>query len=347
MKIDEKVIKILDKAHGGQSPGREDCASLLAFDENSPEAYAMRSAASYIIRSRNDNSAIILGQIGLEMTPCPGKCSFCAFGEDHTTFKKERISEESFISKLGDFCRHDDLYGLYLMCMHEYDLDFLLEKIRLTKKLITGSTQILVNVGDSDKEAFQAMKEAGATAVYHVCRLGEGSVTALDPQVRKQTMQNALDAGLQLLSCLEPVGPEHTIEEIVDNLFIGIDKGCTQYAVMRRVAVPGTPLAKYGQISNLRLAQLVAVVALATFSMPTMNYMGVHEPTEIGYVSGANIATAETGVNPRDNIADTSGNRGMDMTACRKILLDCGFDYLRRGNEEKIPLNLEYVLQHS
>lgn len=143
-------------------------------------------------------------------------------------------------------------------------------------------------------------------------------------------MQNALDAGLRIFSCLEPVGPEHTVEEIVENMFIGIDLGCTQHAVMRRVAVPGTPLARYGQISNLRLGQMVAVVALATFSMPTMTYMGVHEPTEIAYVSGANVVTAETGVNPRDHMAETSANRGLDMDICRFLRHDGRHGHLSR-----------------
>jgi biotin synthase len=346
-KVDRRVADILDKAYGGGSPGEKDCAHLLSFDEGSPEAYATRSAASQIVRAGNDNSAVILGQIGLEMAPCPGNCGFCSFGRDHTAFEKHRIDDETFASKLTDFCKDDDLYGLYLMCMHEYDLDFYLEKIRLAKKMVRGSTQLLSNVGDTSLDAFKEMKKAGVTGVYHVCRIGEGRVTSLDPETRMKTMQNAMDAGLQIFSCLEPVGPEHTIEEIVENMFIGIRQGCTQHAAMRRVPVPGTPLAKYGQISNLRLAHLVAVVALATFSMPSMTYMGVHEPTEIGYVSGANVITAETGVNPRDRVAETSSGRGMDMTACRRMLLDCGFQYIRRGNEEKIPLNLSYVLERS
>ncbi|MDR1487565.1 MAG: hypothetical protein LBT62_06200 [Deltaproteobacteria bacterium] len=341
--IDKRVRDILERAYGGLSPDRDACAHLLSFDESSLEAYAVRSAASYIVRGRNDNSAIILGQIGLEMAPCPGNCGFCAFGKDHAQMRPSRISDEEFAAKVIDFCRDDDLYGLYLMGMHDYDLDFFLGKVRLAKKLMSGSTQILSNIGDSEVEAFAAMKQAGVSAIYHVCRLREGSVTDLDPKVRVKTMYNALEAGLQVFSCLEPVGPEHTIEELLDNLFIGIELGCTQHAVMRRVAVPGTPLAKYGQISNLRLGHLVAVVALATFSMPTMKYIGVHEPTEIGYVSGANVVTAETGVNPRDHIAETSDNRGMDMTACRKMILNCGFSHIRRGNEDKIPINLDYV----
>ena len=64
-----------------------------------------------------------------------------------------RISEEDFVSRLTD--KDDDLYGLYLTCMHEYDLEFFLEKIRLAKKLIPGSAQLLSNVGDTDLDAFR------------------------------------------------------------------------------------------------------------------------------------------------------------------------------------------------
>jgi biotin synthase len=343
MRIDKRVSDILDKAYSGESPGRADCAYLLAFDENSLESRFTRAVATDIIRGGNDNSAIILGQIGLEMAPCPGNCGFCSFGRDHTQFKKRRIGDEEFAAKLTDFTKDDDLYGLYLMCMHEYDLDFFLGKVKLARKMIEGSAQLLSNVGDSDIDAFREMKKAGITGVYHVCRIGEGSVTALRPEQRMKTMQNALDAGLQIFSCLEPIGPEHTIEQLVDNMFIGIEQGCTQHAAMRRVPVPGSPLAKYGQISNLRLGQITAVVALATFSMPTMTYIGVHEPTEIGYVSGANVVTAETGVNPRDHVTETSASRGMDMAACRKMLFDSGFKYIRRGDESKIPLTPDYV----
>jgi biotin synthase len=343
MRIDKHLSDILDDARAGISPGRADCAYMLAFDENSLEARIMCAVATDIVRGGNDNSAVILGQIGLEMAPCPGNCGFCSFGKDHTKFPTRRNGDEEFISKLTDFTKDDDLYGLYLMCMHEYDLEFFLDKVRLAKTLIKGSTQLLSNVGDSDTDAFREMKKAGVTGVYHVCRIGEGDVTDLSPERRRKTMQNALDAGLQIFSCLEPIGPEHTIEQLVDNMFIGIEQGCTQHATMRRVPVPGSPLAQYGQISNLRLGQITAVVALATFSMPTMTYMGVHEPTEIGYVSGANVVTAETGVNPRDDVAETSAGRGMDMAACRRMLFDSGFKYIRRGDESKIPLTLEYV----
>lgn len=338
-----KLLTILDNAMNGQALNKEECKYLLGFAEASVEAALIRTTANEVMRKKSDNSAIILGQVGVDVSECTGGCKFCTFGEGHTKFIPKRLTDEELTEKIGEFCQKDDLYGLFLMTMHDYDLDVFLNSVKIAKTLIPASTKIWSNVGDSDLDAFKEMKKAGVEGIYHVCRIGEGRDTNLKPEDRIRTMRNALDAGIKLYTCCEPIGPEQTLDEIVDNMFIGIEMGCTQHAAMRRVAVPGAPLAKYGQISNLRLGQFVAVVALASFTVPTMTYCGVHEPNEIAYVSGANIITAETGANPRDNTGDTSKNRGLDMQDCRKMLLEAGFQYIRRGDESKIPLSLDYV----
>lgn len=338
-----KLQSILEKAINGESLSKGECKYLLTFSEKSLEASLIRATANEVMRKKSDNSAIILGQVGVDVSECTGGCKFCTFGEGHTKFIPKRLTDEELHKKISDFCDRDDLYGLFLMTMHDYDLNVFLNSVKMAKSIIHPSTKIWSNVGDSDLDTFKEMKKAGVEGVYHVCRIGEGVDTNLKPEDRMKTMQNALDAGLRLYTCCEPIGPEHTIDQLVDNMFIGIELGCTQHAAMRRVAVPGAPLARYGQISNLRLAQIVAVVALASFTTPTMTYCGVHEPNEQAYISGANIITAETGANPRDNTDDTSKNRGMDMADCRKMLLEAGFDYIRRGDESKIPLNLEYL----
>lgn len=345
MKISPQLDKILGKAWSDIPLDRQDCRYLLTIDERSYESGVLRAAAASIIRSKNDNSAIILGQVGVDVTPCPGGCKFCTFGEDHTQFEEIHLSDEELEEKIADFCKYDDLYGLYLMTMHEYDLDRYLQIVRKAKSLAPKTTQIWANVGDSSLDALKEIRKAGVTGIYHVCRIGEGVDTKLDPKDRVQTMRNALDAGLELYTCCEPIGPEHTVDQLVDNIFIGVEMGITQHAAMRRVAVPGAPLAKYGQISELRLAHIVATISLCSVTVPTMAYMGVHEPNELSYAAGANIVTAESGANPRDCQSDTSKNRGMDMARSRKMLFECGFDYLRRGDESKIPMNIEYLIK--
>lgn len=340
-KTETKLLTILENAMNGQSPNREACKYLLTFDEASLEAALIRTAANDIMRKKSDNSAIILGQVGVDVSECKGGCKFCTFGEGHTEFMPKRLTDEELRIKITEFCDRDDLYGLFLMTMHDYDLEMFLNAVKLAKGLIPPTTKIWANVGDSSADAFREMKKAGVEGVYHVCRIGEGRDTNLKPENRIQTMQNALDAGIRLYTCCEPIGPEHTLDEVVENMFIGIELGCTQHAAMRRVAVPGSPLAQHGQISELRLGQFVAVVALASFTAPNMTYCGVHEPNPIAYISGANIITAETGANPRDNTGDTSKNRGMDMRDCRKMLVECGFRYVRRGDESKVALTAE------
>jgi biotin synthase len=76
---------------------------------------------------------------------------------------------------------------------------------------------------------------------------------------------------------------------------------------------------------------------------PETKNIAVHEPNQIGLMSGANVVYAETGANPRDSEIDTSANRGLDMVRCRKMLYEAGFMALRRGDDSTIPLDLNYV----
>jgi len=139
-------------------------------------------------------------------------------------------------------------------------------------------------------------------------------------------------------TCCEPVGPEHSPQELADQLLEGVRLGCFQHAAMRRVPVPGTPLEHKGQISNLRLAQIVAVVTLANLNNPALETIAVHEPNLLGLTAGANTIYAEAGVNPRDRAARTEANRGMDTGKCRQMLFDAGFSHLLRGDGSKVEL---------
>ena len=97
-KLDMQFQEILEKAENGQPLNREDCRYLLKLDEKSFEAGLLRAEASSIIRSKNENSAIILGQIGVDVKPCPGGCKFCTFGEKHTHFNRVRRLRNSAVT---------------------------------------------------------------------------------------------------------------------------------------------------------------------------------------------------------------------------------------------------------
>lgn len=339
MGLPDRLTDILHNALEGRGPTGEDCVYLLGFPELSLEAAAIGAVADQCSRRRFDNEAVLLGQIGIEVGPCPAACAFCAFGEGHTTFAAEKMPEEEVLRRADDFTRDGDLYALFLMTTHEFDADWLLHIVRLVRAVIPPQVQIVVNIGDFDRALADALAAAGVNGAYHVLRLREGTDTEIAPEDRLRTVDAIKGAGLDWYYCCEPVGPEHTAEEIVEQIFVGVERGCFQHAAMRRVYVATSPLAPHGQITERRLAEVVAVVTLANLSNPQAGNIAVHEPNLLGLAAGANAVYAETGANPRDLEVDTTGHRGLDVAACRKMFYEAGFAHVLRGDGNRIALS--------
>jgi biotin synthase len=102
-------------------------------------------------------------------------------------------------------------------------------------------------------------------------------------------------------------------------------------------------LASLGQITERRLAQIVAVVTLASLNVKETQSIAVHEPNLLGLAAGANTVYAETGANPRDTETETTGHRGHDIQACRKMLYEAGFDSLLLGDASSVTLDYVYA----
>lgn len=340
--MDQKVSEILNRALADIPPTKEECIYLLGFHESTPEATFTRGAANDISRLKNGNTGLLFGQIGLELYPCEANCKFCAFGKSHTGFTgKITLDEETIRKKVYDFTKDGDLYCLWLMTMDKFDLDYYINAVKIAREVAPPQTLLYTNIGDTDYETFVKLKEAGADGAYHVIRLGEGTYTTISPERRQETMDNALKAGLMLQDCLEPIGTEHTPEVLVDHIFKTIERGLDTAGVMKRTPVPGTFFTD--EITNSRLAQIAAVNALAVMAIDPYPWVPIHEADYIGLVSGANSICAETGVNPRDTKADTSTGRGLDVTACRTMLWQAGFQYLAKGDGTQVELTPEYI----
>jgi biotin synthase len=293
----------------------------------------LMATADYVSRRRFGNNAVLLGQIGIETSSCPGRCKFCVFGEGHTQIEPSQLSIKQILERAKAFSAQEDLYALFLMAMHHSDFANLLTVISKVRQAIPRQTQIVVNIGDLEGSQGEELRAAGVDGAYHICRLREGIDTDLQPAQRLRTLEILKKSGLDLYYCCEPIGPEHSPEELVAQIFIGLDFECYQHAAMRRIPVPGTPLFTKGQITERRLAQIVAVVALASLGYKTTGNIAVHEPNLLGLCAGANAVYAETGANPRDTASDTTGHRGLDMRDCRNMLHEAGFSGLLYGNK--------------
>ena len=150
MQLPDRLSQILSSAFDGHGPTKDDCVYLLDFPERSLEARFLMAVADGVSRRRFGNQAMLLGQIGIETAPCPGNCGFCVFGEGHTQFPRNQMPLEEVLACAKAFAREGDLYALFLMTMHDFALDHLLEVIHAARKCIPPQTQIVVNIGDFD-----------------------------------------------------------------------------------------------------------------------------------------------------------------------------------------------------
>ncbi|MEG1610616.1 MAG: hypothetical protein RR317_05490 [Bilophila sp.] len=329
---------ILDKALSGLALSRSELLELVRLDEHSLEAAQLRATADTISRTRFANKGMLLAQVGVEAFPCPANCGFCSFGEEHFSAATCALDDAALTRLCTQTAGSDALYAFFLMFMHTYDFERVLRSVRLARKLFPSHTDIVLNMGDFDQVQAKELKSAGANGVYHVSRLREGVDTSLHTIDRLRTIAALKAAGLDWYTCCEPIGPEHSPEELVDQILIGRDYDCFQHAVMRRVAVPGTPLAERGQITSLRFAQLAGVVALAMIGTPSLTSIAVHEPDMVGLTSGGNCVYAEFGVNPRDTAQDTSNGRGFSITRCTSMLHEAGYEGLMQAStQERCP----------
>ncbi|HOU95675.1 MAG TPA: radical SAM protein [Bacteroidales bacterium] len=332
----KKIDFILQEASEGKAISKEDAVYLLSLNENSMEASLLRSRANEISRRRFGNNGLLLGQIGVDMAPCSGNCSFCFFAESHTSIQPAKLSLEEIINRCNRFAI-GGAQGVFLMTMHQFGFEWFRDLCFNIRKAIPAHMELLANVGDLEIEQMKELKAAGISGAYHVCRIKEGEDSCMSPEKRMKTIENILESGLDWYNMCEPVGPEHTPQELVDQIWIGVDIPCTQHGVMQRFPVAGSPLYHYGEVSLPRLGQIVAVVVLATLNNKETKSIAVNVSNLVGLFSGANAFFPEAGeptmietINNKEGFTTATWRNSNEITTldCRRMFLLAGFSGL-------------------
>ena len=327
MQVSPAVKDIISKVFDRHSLTREEIVYLLNSKHKSLDEGFIIAAANVINRMVSKGKAEVHAQIGLNLSPCPNNCSFCAFAAKNGVFKdtKELSLEEIVQSALS--AEDDGANAIFFMTTHDYPFRKYIEISKEVRSKLRPETVMIANIGDFGYKEGRQMKEAGYRGIYHAVRMGEGRDTQIDPQVRLNTIRAAREAGLLIGTCVEPIGPEHSVEEIAEKILIGREINPCFSGAMRRISIPGSELEQYGMISEYRLAFLVAVVRLAMGRDLVGNC--THEPNLLGAMAGANLFWAEVGTNPRDTEVETSEGRGLDVKSCVKIFEEADFDVIR------------------
>jgi biotin synthase len=286
------------------------------------------AAAHRVSRSRSGGRGTVYSQVGLNVWPCPENCSFCYLGAVHgivTTLHE--LTPEEVVARALAFER-GGADEVYLMTTANYPVGRFLEVGQEVRRALQPETVLVANIGDIGLAEAQSLADAGFLGIYHVYRFGEGVNTEIAPERRRRTFAAIRDAGLDLRYCVEPVGPEHTDAEIVQQMFHARAFGATICAVMRRIPVAGTPHEHGGLLTESRIAQLVAATRLVLGNQ--LREMGVHEPSLLALRAGAHRICAEVGMNPRDLAVDTATGRGRSVADCERLLWEAGYTHPRR-----------------
>ena len=248
--IDECKAKCL----AGEALSRAEIISLLSVEIGSADDEYLRSAAREAAEKIAGGRGYIWCAVGMDYAPCSMNCKFCSFGEKWGIVREPRhVGQEEIFSHVRQYAENGAAY-IILRTTEFYDLDRLLGFIPEIRAEIPGGYAIVLNTGELDAAAAAKAKAAGVYGVYHALRLREGTDTPFNPAERIATMKNVSASGMTLVSLVEPLGCEHTDEEIADSFLNAAACGAKICGAMARFPVEGTPFGSSPMISGPRLA---------------------------------------------------------------------------------------------
>ncbi|MBK5253747.1 MAG: radical SAM protein [Peptostreptococcaceae bacterium] len=302
---------------------KKEIIELLEIKSGSKDFYELIKESNNKTREEFNNNAYIFSQIGINATPCAGNCKFCALAENNYLLEKEFEFDSGQVIEKANASFKEGIDDLFIMTTASYPIMSLLTIANIVSENMPTGKRLVANSGDMSYDTALSLKDAGFTGAYHIKRLREGIDTEIPVQQRLDTIDAIQKSGLELYYCIEPIGPEHTLDELAEEILFARDLEVKAMAVMRRIAVPGTKLASLGEITKMQLIKIAAVTRLA--SMPTRS-MNAHETVEGSLLAGVNQLYAEFGSNPRDDVIDTSTNRGLSIGQVRKLLKEYEFN---------------------
>lgn len=287
------------KAMKGEYIGKDAVLALLSINPLSEDCSALGEAARRVASEFCDDTAIVGSSIGLDLMPCSMSCRFCSLGEKWGIYKENYVMpDDDVIELIRDSVEHG-FTKFTLRTTEFYDIDTLCRLKKRISNEVPGEYVITANTGELNPEKAKKLKDAGFAGIYHAIRLREGIDTPIPADVRIATIKAAQEAGLFVASGVDPIGIEHTNEEIADLIDLYRRLEPNAVCTMKRINVKGTPVGDLEEIDDMRLAQIAAVIRLAGAGV--WKNVAVHPITEQAVRWGVNNVSPELGANPRDD----------------------------------------------
>lgn len=296
----------------------DELAFLFEFATLSSEAAHVRWAARTITARACNGVGQIYAQIGIDALPCPANCDFCAFAaaRSRDVARNAVVPTEQVVA----YARAFDEAGVHLVSLMStagLSFEHMLDVVRSVRSAVSDDLPLLVNTGDLTADEARQLKDAGAQAIYHAHRLGEGVITRLQPEARRATMRHAKAAGLKLMNAVEPVCEDVPCETLLERMVEAASFGpyCSGVGTLTNVA--GTPMEHARPLSRARTAFYAAIFRLL-----------VGESIPFG-TGGGNVMWVDAGTNPRGRALPVGAEALVrDVARARKDLI---------GREWRVP----------
>ena len=321
-----KFTDLIKKSQECQELSTEELIALLSYPPDSSQSYQIMAEANRISKELTANKAEVHAQFALNLAPCICDCAFCSFAKINGIFNTtSEISVDTAVGISRQF-EIDQANAIFVMTTAHFPFGRFIETSQEIRKNLKEDTVLVANIGDCSLEKAKTLKKTGYQGVYHALRLNEGIDTKISVAQRKKSISNFQEAGLLVGTCVEPVGPEHTNQQLAEMIKFTASFNPAFSGAARRITIPNSPLSKYGMISELRMAQIVAVTRLGLPRRVLGNC--THEPCTLGAIAGANLFWAEVGANPRDVKERTENGRGGTVEHCRNLFKESGWSNL-------------------
>lgn len=319
----KKIDRAYDAALTGRVLSHNEIVELLSIDTSSEECSYLRNRAHEASLQLTGGGAYLWGAIGVDYASCAMNCDFCSFGKAWGLITDEKIySIDEIIARVGEYVA-DGVHFIVLRTTQHYSLETISEFVNSIRKSIKGNYEIVANVGEFDLDTANRLYDNGVDGIYHAIRLREGINTHFRIAEREATLDAIHHSPLNLIHLVEPVGAEHSYDEIAERFLGAVRYGAYISGIMARIPVAGTPLGCQPRISDEEIAKLTAVLRLSGGSI--VKHICVHPASELSLMSGANVAVIETGAIPRDNTLAENKWRQFDCKTARQLFERCGY----------------------
>lgn len=291
------------------------------------EAERVYERARRVVRERLGDRGRIWAAIGLDQARCLMGCKFCSFAFPSIAPEQYReVSHDEALRWADHFIRGGAEY-LILRSSEQYPLERLVELGRMIRRAKPAEVRLLANTGLATCSELGDLVSAGFYGIYKTIRLREGIDTPFSAAERIEQIRQARRVGLRAFALVEPIGPEHTDEEIADAIMtLRNDVQTVLVGGMARVPVEGSPLAHHGMIDAQRLAGVTAAFVLAMEDCFDNVEIVCSHPAQLEVLrAGANAVVVEVGAIPRDNAFAQAEWRGLTIAEARNLLGQAGY----------------------